>query len=67
MEDRKIVTIRYQNWKGVISDRDIIPIKVEFKATQWHKEEQWILDAFDVVKQDMRGFAMKDILEWKVK
>ncbi|MDO4282037.1 MAG: hypothetical protein Q4D02_00185 [Clostridia bacterium] len=64
MEEDKKVKILYKNWKGNVAYREIIPIKVEFKSTEWHKEEQWILEAFDIQKNDMRGFAMKDIMEW---
>ena len=46
--------------------RNIIPMSVEFKATQWHPEEQWILNAMDVDKNAQRAFAIKDIKEWKV-
>lgn len=58
------VKILYTNWKGVTSYRNIIPKSIEFKATDWHQEEQWILNAFDVDKQADRGFALKDIKEW---
>lgn len=64
MEEKKKVQIVYKNWKGKVSTRNIIPIRIEFKSTEWHKEEQWILDAFDIDKNDNRGFAIKDILEW---
>ena len=55
MEEKKKVTILYTNWKGETKYRNIIPMSVEFKATQWHPEEQWILNAMDM-----------DIKEWKV-
>ncbi len=63
-KDKKIVKILYTNWKGVTSYRNIIPESIVFKATEWHPEEQWILNAFDVEKNAMRGFALKDIKEW---
>ena len=62
--DKKIVKILYTNWKGVTSYRNIIPESIEFKATEWHPEEQWILNALDIKKNAMRGFALKDIKEW---
>ncbi len=65
-DKEKQVKILYTNWKGVTSYRNIIPLNVEFKSTEWHKEEQWILNAFDVDKQADRGFALKDIKEWNV-
>ena len=65
-EDKKQVKILYTNWKKVTSYRNIIPKSIEFKSTNWHKEEQWILNAFDVDKNEDRGFALKDIKEWIV-
>ena len=61
----KQVQILYTNWKGETRLRTIIPISIEFKSTEWHKEEQWILNALDVEKNEMRSFAIKDIKEWK--
>ena len=61
MELNKKVTILYTNYKGETRYREIIPKSIEFKATNWHKEEQWILNAYDLEKEDDRGFALKDI------
>ena len=65
MEEQKQVTILYTNWKGETRERRILPISLEFKSTQWHSEEQWILNAIDLEKQEPRGFAMRDIKEWR--
>ena len=64
--DNQKVKILYTNWKGVTSYRNIVPKSFEFKSTEWHPEEQWILNAFDVDKQADRAFALKDIKEWGV-
>ena len=40
--DNQKVKILYTNWKGVTSYRNIVSKSVEFKSTEWHKEEQWI-------------------------
>lgn len=66
MDDKKQVKILYTNWKGETAYRNIIPKTIEFKSTQWHKEEQWILNAFDIDKQADRGFAIQDIKEWNL-
>lgn len=63
-QNKKIVRILYTNWKGVTSYRNIIPESIEYKSTEWHPEEQWILNAIDVDKNAMRGFSLKDIKEW---
>ena len=65
-EGKKQVKILYTNWKGKTSYRNIIPKSIEFKSTEWHKEEQWILNAFDIDKNAYRGFALKDVKEWIV-
>ena len=67
MEEKQVVKILYTNWKGETAYRNIIPKNIEFKSTEWHKQEQWILNAFDVDKQADRSFAVKDIREWKSK
>ena len=62
-KEKKAVKILYTNRKGETSYRNIIPKNIEFKSTQWHKDEQWILNAFDIDKREDRGFAIKDIKE----
>ena len=64
MEEKKNVKILYKNWKGKTSYRNIIPKSIEFKSTEWHNEEQWILNAWDIDKKAERGFALKDIKSW---
>lgn len=66
MEENKIVIINYTNWKGVTGFRRIIPKKIFFGSTEWHKEEQWLLEAYDVDKNADRSFAIKDIKSWQV-
>ena len=65
-KENQNVKILYTNWQENTAYRNIIPKSMEFKSTEWHKEEQWILNAYDVDKQADRGFAMKDIKEWSV-
>ncbi|MEO1989664.1 MAG: hypothetical protein ABGX47_23900 [Martelella sp.] len=50
----------YTNWRGETAIRRLRPIGVKFMATEWHREPQWILEAFDYDRQEMRGFALKD-------
>lgn len=63
-DTRKVITIRYTNYKGETALRHILPLQIRFVATEWHPEEQWVLEAFDLDKQAERSFAIKDILEW---
>jgi len=62
----QIVTIVYTNYRGETGERKIIPKKIWFGSTEWHPEEQWLLDAHDVEKDADRSFAMKDIQKWSV-
>jgi hypothetical protein len=62
----QIVTIIYTNYRNETAERKIIPKKIWFGATEWHPEEQWLLDALDVAKKEDRSFAMKDIKSWSV-
>lgn len=53
--------ILYTNWKGETSVRNIIPQEIYFGSNQWHKEEQWLLQAIDVDKGAQRTFAVGNI------
>ena len=65
MPKTNVVTFTYKNWKGNISERKVIPEKIYFGSTEFHKEEQWLLSAYDCDKADYRDFAMQDISNWK--
>lgn len=60
----KTVKIIYTNWKNKTFERHIIPIEIRFGSTEWHSEDQWLLKAMDVDKNEERDFALKDIKEW---
>lgn len=63
--EKQIVEILYTNWRGETAHRKIIPTgKIWFGSTEWHKEPQYLLDAIDVEKNELRNFAMKDIKGW---
>lgn len=56
----------YVNWKGEEAVRTLVPEKLWYGHTEWHKEDQWLLHAFDVEKDDYRDYAMKDVKKWGV-
>ena len=62
--DPKQISICYTNYRGETSIRQIIPLKIWFGKTDWHPQEQWLLDAIDVEKNAERSFAIKDIKAW---
>jgi predicted DNA-binding transcriptional regulator YafY len=64
MNPSKFVAITYTNWRGVFSARKIGPLRIKFDKNQWHQEPQWLLDALDLEKSDIRTFAIKNIHSW---
>ncbi len=64
IDSNKVVRILYKNYRGETAYRNILPEKIWFGSTEWHKEEQWRLDAHDIEKDALRNFAMDDIQEW---
>ncbi len=52
----------YRNYKGIISDRKVIPSSIYFGSTEYHKEAQWLLSGFDLDKMENRVFAVCDII-----
>ena len=64
MDMDKVVSIVYTNYRNETSVRKIIPERIWFGKTEWHPEDQWLLDAYDVDKNAKRSFALKDIRVW---
>lgn len=66
MGEKVTVKIKYKNYRGEISNRNITPFRIRFTVNKYHTERQWLLTAYDHGKEDMRFFAVKDILKWEV-
>jgi len=64
MDGKEKVRIIYTNYRGETSIRSIIPKSIKFGSTEWHPQEQWLLEAYDIDKNADRSFAIKDIKEW---
>lgn len=64
MDENKTIKMVYTNYKGNTSVRKIIPKEIYFGHTDWHLEDQWLMKAYDLDKNDDRIFAMKDIKAW---
>ncbi len=58
------VKILYINHRGETSVRNIVPIEIVFKSTEYHPEVQWLLRAFDIDRNDERHFAFMNIKAW---
>lgn len=63
-DSEKQTEILYINWRNEKAWRTIIPIEIWFGSTEWHKEKQWLLKAWDIEKDAERDFAIKDIESW---
>lgn len=60
-ENKQTIRFRYKHrTTGEVELRTAIPEKLYFGSTEWHPEEQWIMRAHDLDKDDMRHFALKD-------
>ena len=53
--------IIYTNWKGEKRERVIEPRHIYFGSTEYHKEPQFLIEALDVEKNEVRHFALKDM------
>ena len=59
------VKIRYTNHRGETADRVIEPGDLFFGKSEWHPGRQWLLQAWDFGKGQLRTFAMKDVSAWE--
>lgn len=65
-QDDMAVRVRYTNWKGETSDRNILPQDIFFGANEFHPEPQWLLRCLDLDKNAERTFALRDIEDWDI-
>lgn len=56
-----ITTFGYTNYRGEAGVRLANPTRLWFGSNEWHPEEQWLLDAFDLEKKADRVFALRDV------
>lgn len=63
-DPRREVTIDYTNWRGERSTRRVRPLDLVFENNEWHPETQWLLEAYDLERQAIRTFAVKNIHSW---
>lgn len=60
-DNKQVVEFRYKHYRtGEIELRSAIPDKLYFGKTEWHPDEQWIMRAYDLGKDAVRHFALKD-------
>lgn len=66
-EAKHPIKVRYTNYRGETAIRTIIPLRFYVGATQYHPKEQWLLEVWDVERDALRVYALKDISQWFVK
>lgn len=61
----RTLTFFYKNWRGEQGYRTVkgVPL-IWYGNTEYHKEDQWFLKAYDVEKDAIRDFALADIVEF---
>ena len=64
--EQHAIKVRYKNWRSEVALREITPKRIFWGATEWHKEEQWLLEVFDWGRHEERVYALKDIEQWFV-
>lgn len=58
--------VKYTNYRGETAVRTIMPIRAYWGSNEYHQQEQWLLEVWDVERQAVRVYALKDIHEWFV-
>lgn len=56
------ITFKYTNWRRDTSVRTVIPQRLWYGKNEWHPSDQWFLHGFDVEKNEVRDFALLDIV-----
>lgn len=54
----------YKNWRGEYGYRTVMDPVMWYGSTEFHKEPQWMIKAYDVEKDAVRDFAVNDIVEF---
>lgn len=54
--------VLYTNYRGETAERTIVPINMYWGSTEYHPEPQWLLTALDKGKDQIRDFAVKDMI-----
>ncbi len=63
--DSPPIKFYYKNWRGEYSYRTIHGAPMFwYGESKYHKGAQWFIKAYDVEKQDIRDFAVNDIVEF---
>lgn len=61
----KAIRFTYKNWRGEVRERKAVPEQLWFGASPWHPEPQWLLQAWDLEKEERRYFALRNVSGWR--
>lgn len=53
--------VYYVNWKGRGATRVIEPYRIFWGSTEFHPEDQWLIECLDCEDSVLKTFALKDI------
>jgi hypothetical protein len=56
-----IIEFDYTYWEGNVAKRKCQVMEVYFGNNEYHQDPQWILRGWDLEKDEMREYAMKDM------
>ena len=56
------IVFNYTNWRGETSIRRVHPQNIWFGESEWHSGAQWFLRGLDLEKNQLRDFALTDIV-----
>lgn len=55
------IEFNYVNWRGLTSYRKVRVKQMYYGTTEHHLRSQWLMEALDLDKREMRIFAMEDM------
>ena len=62
MNTREELRFTYTNYRGEVAERRIHPQRIYFGNTPWHPDTQWLMEAYDLDRKEMRDFALRDMV-----
>lgn len=61
VKDGKAISFVYTNYRGETGKRTVLPLSLYEGSTGYHPKRQWLLEAQDMEKNQLRHFAVADI------
>lgn len=54
----------YENYKGVVAERCVIPLSIFFGVTEYHRQSGYMLHSWDIEKKAYRDFALVNVVKF---